>query len=47
MKKSLKKQNNPKFKEFIVKVDVDRFNYNNLLQDFKFMKNIVNIVMDI
>ena len=30
-----------------MKVDVERFGYNNLLQDFKFLKNIVNITMDV
>ena len=35
MKKSRKKS---KFDEFIMKVDVKRFGYKNLLQDFKFMK---------
>ena len=45
MKKS-KKQNNPNFDEFIRKVDVERFDYNNLLQDFKFMKRVVKTTMD-
>ena len=35
--RKLKEQNNTKFDEFIMKVDVERFGYNNLLQDFKFM----------
>ena len=35
------KQNNPKSGEFIMKVDIERFGCNNLLQDFKFMKNVV------
>ena len=43
----MKKQNNPKFDEFIMKVDVERFGCNNLLQDFKFMKSVVKIVMNI
>ena len=30
-----------------MKVDVERFGYNNLLQDFKFMKIIVKIQMDV
>ena len=30
-----------------MKVDVGRFDYNNLLQDFKFMKNVVNIAIDV
>ena len=46
-KESCKKQNNPKFDESIMKVDIERFSYNNLLQDFKFMKNVVKIAMDI
>ena len=29
------------FDKFIVKVDVKRFDFNNLLQDFKFMKSVV------
>ena len=45
--KKLKKQNIPKFNEFIMKVDVERFGCNNLLQDFKFMKNVVKIAMDV
>ena len=48
MKKVEKKtQNNPKFDEFIMKVDVELFGYNNLLQEFKFMKNVVKIAMDV
>ena len=43
----LKKQNNPKFNEFILKVDVECFSCNNLLQEFKFMKNIVKVAMDV
>ena len=42
----MKKQINPKFDEFIMKVDVEHFGYNNLLQDFKFMKS-VKITMDV
>ena len=34
-----KKINNPKFYKLIMKVDVERFGCNNLLQDFKFMKD--------
>ena len=30
-----------------MKVDVQRFGFNNLLQDFKFMKCVVKIPMDI
>ena len=40
------KINNPKFDEFIMKVDVERFGCKNLLQDFKFMK-IVRMAMDV
>ena len=35
----MKKQNNPKFDEFIMKVDVELFGYNKHLQDFKLLKN--------
>ena len=45
--RKLKKQNNPKFDQLIMKVDIEFFSYNNLLHDFKFMKNIVKILMDI
>ena len=41
----LKKQYDPKSDEFIMKVDVEHFGCNNLLQDFKFMKNVVKVVM--
>ena len=41
MKKKLKKQNNPEFGEFIMKVDIEHFSFNNLLHDSKFMKSIV------
>ena len=44
-KKSWKKPIDPKFDEFIMTVDIGHFNCNNHLQDFKFMKNIVEIVM--
>ena len=37
---------NSKFDEFIMKVNVERFGWNNPLQDFKFMKNVVKIGMD-
>ena len=47
MKKRLKKQNNPKFEEFIMKVNIKHFSCNYLLQDFKFMKNVVKIAMDV
>ena len=30
-----------------MKVDFERFSYNNLLQDFKLMKNVVKIAMDV
>ena len=30
-----------------MKDDVERFGCNNLLQDFKFMKNVVKIAIDI
>ena len=43
----LKKENDPKFEEFIIKVEGERFGYNNLLQDFRFMKNVVKIAMDV
>ena len=29
-----------------MKVDIVRFDYNNLLQDFKFMKSVIKIAMD-
>ena len=37
------KKNNLKFDEFIMKVNVKHFGSNNLLQDFKFMKNVAEI----
>ena len=43
----LKKLNTPKLNEFIMIVVVERFGYNNLFQDFKFMKNLVKIAMDV
>ena len=43
----LKEQNNPKFDEFMMKVDIERYDCNNLLRDFKFMKNVVKIAMDV
>ena len=46
MKKSWKKNNTPKFDEFIMKANIDHFGCNNLLQDFKFMEH-VKIVMDV
>ena len=46
-KEKYKKTNNPKFDEFIMKFGVKRFGYNNLLQDFKFMKSVDKIAMDI
>ena len=36
-----------KIDEFMMKVDVGRFGYNNLLQDFKFMKSVDKIVMSV
>ena len=30
-----------------MKVDVERLGYNNLRQDFKFMKSVVKIAMDV
>ena len=47
VKKSRKELNNPKFNEFIMKVDVSCFGFNNLLQDFKFMKRVVKIAMNV
>ena len=47
MKKRLKKQNNPKFDEFIIKVDVKRFSCKYILEDFKFNKSIVKIAMGV
>ena len=41
----MKKQNNSKFDESIMRVDVERFGNINFLQDFKFMKS-VKIAMD-
>ena len=38
--KKLKKQNNPKFDEFIMKVNTECFVSNNLLQGFKLMKHV-------
>ena len=44
MEKSFKKQqNDPKLDEFIMKVDVKRFGWNNLLQDFNIVKSYVRI----
>ena len=39
MKKSWE-TNNPKLDEFFMIVNVERFGCNNLLHDFKFMKNV-------
>ena len=44
MKKCRKKQNIPKF---FMKADVKNFGCNNLLQDFKFIKSVVKITMDV
>ena len=46
MKKS-RKTKWSKFDEFIMQVDVERFGYYNLLQDFKFVKSVVKIAMDV
>ena len=40
-------KNTLKFDEFIMKVDVERFGCNNLLRNFRFMKRVVEIVMDV
>ena len=45
MKKSRKTKKKFKFDEFIIEVDVQCFGNNNLLQDFKFMKSVVKIVI--
>ena len=45
-KKSKKKTNNPKFDEFIMKVNVEYFGYHKL-QDFKLMKSVIEIVKDV
>ena len=45
--KKVESTNNLKFDEFIMKVDVERFGCSNLLQVFKFMKNVVKIAMDV
>ena len=45
--RKVEKTDNLKFDEFIMKVDIEHFDYNNLLQDFKFMKNVVKIMMDV
>ena len=37
----LKKQNTTKFDAFIMKVDVECFGCNNILQDFEFMNNVL------
>ena len=47
MKLKKKKKKNPKFDKFIMKVDVEHFGCNNLLQNFKFMKNFVKIAMNV
>ena len=43
-KKIRKKENDLRF---IMKVNVERFGYDNLLQDFKFMESVVRIAMDV
>ena len=43
----VEKRKNPKFYRFVMKVDVERFGCNNLLQDVKYMKSVVKIAMDI
>ena len=45
--RKVEKKKNPKFAEFIMKVEVERFSYNNFLQDFKFKKIVVKIAMDV
>ena len=47
MRKSIKKQNDTKFDEFIMRVNVERLDYLNLLQDFKFRKSVGKIAIDI
>ena len=47
VKRKVEKIDNPKFDKFIMKVDVERFGTNNLLLDFKFIKNVVKITMDV
>ena len=46
---SIKKSrtNKPKFDEFIMKVNIEHFGYNYLLQHFKFMKSIIKIAMGV
>ena len=46
-KEKLKKQNNPKFDAFIIKVSIPCFGFNILLEDLKFMKTVVKVAMDI
>ena len=45
--RKVEKTNHRKFDEFIVKVDVKHFGCNKLLQDFKSMKNVVKIAIDV
>ena len=45
--REIEKTTNPKFNEFIMKVDVERFRCNNLLQDFRFMKKVIKTAMDV
>ena len=40
-KEKFKKQNNPKFDEFTITVDIKRFGFNNLLRDFKIIKKML------
>ena len=45
MKKSRKTLS--KLGEFIMKIDVESFGSNNLLQDFEFLKSLVKIAMNV
>ena len=45
--RKVEKQNNPKFNEFIMKVNIEQFSRNKLLQDFKFMKSVVKTAMEV
>ena len=46
-KQSWKNKIIQKFEELIMKVNVEYFGCNNLLQNFEFMKNVFKIVMDV
>ena len=43
----MEKSNNRKFDKFIMKVYGKCFSYNNLLQDIKFLKDLVKITVDV